>query len=198
MQRETIVRFIEKRSDVPIERRIDKRFQKEVNDLVRLFWKWDMLEAIAIHEAGHETYFRKAGFTTFRYDPSTVVYRQANKDQPFESQVARIIPENYPTEPIGDWQLHLAMGYAAGGECARRLTTIDYGGDTIDRKLFKQMCDSWYDGADADQFMDVEEKWTTAQTTIREELNKSVLLRMQVKSRANEIIPQLFPWMKYA
>jgi hypothetical protein len=113
MQRETIERFIKNPSAVP--NQSDKRFQKEVNVLVRLLLPWKMLDAIGIHEVGHEIYFRKAGWTAFAYVPPTVVYREANKEQPFDGQISRIIPENYPTDPNGDWQLHLAMGCAAGG-----------------------------------------------------------------------------------
>jgi hypothetical protein len=196
MQPETIARFIENRSHVPNPK--DVRFRKEVNVLVRLLLKWDMLEAIATHEAGHEIYFRKAGSTSFTYVPPTVVYREDSQEQPFDGQLARIIPENFPTEPNdGNWLFHLAKAYAAGGECARRLTTIDYGGDTIDRKLFKETCDDCYGGADADQLMDVEGMWKRAQNTVRDELNNSLRLRLQVQSRANEISPQLFPWTKY-
>jgi len=198
MQREAIERFVERRSTVPTNLRLEPKYQKERDDLVRLLMKWEMLDAIAIHEAGHEIYFRKAGSTEFAYVPPTVVYIEADQIRPFDGQLARIIPENFPTEPNGDWLFQLAKAYAAGGECTRRLTTIDCGGDTIDRKLFKEQCDGSYGGVDADQFMDVERTWKDAQKDVRKELNDSQRLRIQIRDRAKDIIPQLFPWTKYA
>jgi hypothetical protein len=115
MQRETIVRFIEKRSDPRIPRD-DERFRKEVNALVRLLMQWEMLELFAIHEAGHEIYFRRAGFRDFTYAPPTVIYRETNKEQPFYGQPAQIIPGKDYTKPDhDDWLLDLAKGTRQAG-----------------------------------------------------------------------------------
>jgi len=144
MQREAITRFIEQQSDVPETLRSDGRFQKEVNDLFNLLQQQDMLELFAIHEIGHEIYFRKAGFSIFEYVPPTVIYRETDNERPFDGQLARIKPDGYTPVNREDWLLYLAKGYAAGGVCSEKLTTTDYGGDIHDRKLWNRMCEDCY------------------------------------------------------
>jgi hypothetical protein len=200
MQRETIVRFIERKSDVPLTLRSDVRFRREVNVLVRLLSQWEMLELFGIHETGHELFYRKAGFATFRYTPSTVIYKPANTKQPFEGQIARIIPDDYTKPDHDDWLLDLAKGYTAGGECSRWFTTTDYGGDTIDRQLWNEMCAECYKDSTQTKGQVVaiaEDLWDKAQKAVRKELQESAALRAQVRSKAKEVIPQLFPWTKY-
>jgi hypothetical protein len=198
MQRETIERFIEWQSDVPKDLR-DSDFQKEVKDLARRLLRWEMLELVAIHEAGHEMCYRKAGFADFKYVPPTVIYRPENKEKPFDGQIARIIPENYTKPDHDDWFLDLAKGYAAGGECSRRLTTTDYGGDTYDRTMWNDMCANYYKDSGLDQ-KQIEaianDMWGKAQKAVGKDL-ESVRFRVQVHYKAKEITPQLFPWTKY-
>lgn len=201
MQRETIVRFIEKRSDVPRVLRNDDRFRKEVNDLVRLLLQPKMLRLIAIHEAGHEIYYHKAGFATFRYAPPTVVYRKDNKEKPFDGQLARIIPEGYRQPEHDDWLFYLAKGYASGGECSTELTTTDYGGDIRDRQWWNEMCAYCHkDSTLTEKEIDAvaEDLWGKAQKAVGKELRDSSFLRTQIQSKTKEVIPKLFPWTKYA
>lgn len=197
------MRFIERHSDVPKELRDFWMFQREVNELVHELLRWEKLELFAIHEVGHEIYFRKAGFAIFTYVPPRVIYRKDDTERPFKGRLAEIKPQpdSYTKPEHEDWLFYLAKGYAAGGECSRNLTTTDYGGDTIDRQLWNEMCaDCYKDSTLTENEIDTEAEdlWSKAQNAVGNELKNSMSLRVQVRTKAKHIIPLLFPWTKYA
>ncbi len=131
-------------SQVPVPLRSHPKFLEEMTDLLSRLSKPEYLDLFAKHEAGHEYYFREAGVTRFEYVPPLITYTEANKEKPFLGQWARIKTLDYKQPEGDDWLFKLAKGYAAGGECSRRLTTTDYAGDTIDRKLWGEMCADCY------------------------------------------------------
>ncbi len=100
-----------------------------------------------------------------------------------------------------NWLSDLARGYAAGGECSRNLTTTDYGGDTIDRRLWGETCLDSYKESDRTQdeiSIITESLWVEAQKDVRRKLKDSETLVAAVRNKAKEIMPLLFPWTKHA
>src|SRR5258708_31627871 len=67
----------------------DPRCQGEADGLVRLLVQPAMLELFAIHEAGHEIYYRRAACTAFIFDSPRIIYNEKEKN-PFTEQRARI------------------------------------------------------------------------------------------------------------
>ena len=183
-------------SQVPAHLRNHPKFLKEMTDLLSRLSKPEYLDLFAKHEAGHEHYFREAGVTRFEYIPPLISYREANEEEPFLGQWARIKTLDYKQPEDDGWLFKLAKGYAAGGECSRRLTTTDYAGDTIDRKLWDEMCaDCYKDSTLAKPEVDAiaDDLWVKAQKTVGKEL-ESEELKSQIRKRAREITPLLYPW----
>ncbi len=183
---------IQESSRLPIILWDDTKCQTEVNDLVQLLLTPKMLDLFAIHEAGHEIYFRRAGVTTFTFDSPRIIYFEKNEN-PFTQQRARIRPSNYVKPEGDDWLLKLAKGYAAGGRCSIRLTTTDYAGDTNDRSMFDEMYIDCYRGFTTNK-KDIARMWLDAQDSVNKDLNEE-RFQSQVRAKAQEIMPQLFPWL---
>ena len=183
-------------SQVPAHLRSHPKFLKEMTDLLSRLSKPEYLDLFAKHEAGHEHYFREASVTRFEYIPPLISYREANEEEPFLGQWARIKTLDYKQPEDDGWLFKLAKGYAAGGECSRRLTTTDYAGDTIDRKLWDEMCaDCYKDSTLAKPEVDAiaDDLWVKAQKTVGKEL-ESEELKSRIRKRAREITPLLYPW----
>lgn len=76
---EDIVRLsVQESSQLPPDLWDDPRCQLEYNALVQLLLDPKMLELFAIHEAGHEIYYRKAGCTAFIFESPRVIYNEKN------------------------------------------------------------------------------------------------------------------------
>lgn len=171
----------------------DPRCRQETDGLVRLLLQPEMLDLFAIHEAGHEIYYRRAGWTTFIFDSPRIIYNERNEN-PFTEQRARIRPGDYVQPEGDDWLLKLARGYAAGGRCSLRLTTTNYAGDIKDRESFDEMYTGCYLGVTVDK-KDIDKMWLDAQGDINVDLDDEGF-QAQIKARAQEIKPQLFPWLR--
>jgi hypothetical protein len=171
--------------------------QEELDDLVSKLSQDAYLDLFSIHEAGHEIYFRKAGVTSFFFQPPRIVYRKDNREKPFSGQWAIIRIREWVSPGGDDWLLKLARGYAAGGKCSVRLTTTDYAGDTIDRQLFEDTYITAFPGVNVDDAMkkDIEKMWQDAQDDVKRDLNEHEL-QHKVLAKAQEIKPQLFPWLR--
>jgi len=154
-----------------------------------------MLELFAIHEAGHEIYYRRAGCTTFIFDSPRIIYKKEN-EHPFTEQRARIRIGEWIQPEGDDWLSKLAKGYAAGGECSRKLTSTDYAGDTIDRQLWNDLCADCYKGTATDEEIKTiaDDMWDKAQKQVGIELEE--VMKARIQKRAKEIMPQLFPWLR--
>ncbi len=170
----------------------DPRCQGEADGLVRLLVQPAMLELFAIHEAGHEIYYRRAACTAFIFDSPRIIYNEKEKN-PFTEQRARIRIGNWVQPEGDDWLQKLARGYAAGGRCSLRLTTTDYGGDTLDRENFDELYIGCYPGVAVDK-KDIDKMWSAAQRDVNRDLDDKGL-QAQVRAKAQEIMPQLFPWL---
>jgi len=191
-QRDDIVRLsIQEASQLPVNLWNDPRCQLETDELVQLLSTPGMLEVLAIHEAGHEIYYIRAGCTIRGFESPKIIYDEKRED-PFTQQRVGTLLGAW-TQPEGDdWLLKLARGYAAGGRCSIRLTTTDYAGDTIDRKLFGELYISCFPGEIVDKKA-IDKMWSDAQKDVSKDLDDECF-QAQIRARAREIKPQLFPW----
>jgi len=190
---EGIIRLsIQKSSNLPLNLWEDPRCQREANALIQLLLTPGMLELLAIHEAGHEIYYRRAGCDDLYFISPRITYNEKNEN-PFAQQKAAIKVGNWHQPEGDDWLLRLARGYAAGGRCSMRLTTTDYAGDTNDRENFKETYVSAYPGIVVDE-KGMNEMWLQAQKDVNNDLNDESF-QAQVRAKAGEIMPQLFPWL---
>jgi hypothetical protein len=76
----------------------------------------------------------------------------------------------------------------------KHITPTDYGGGTRDRELFDEMYIDCYRGVTVDK-KDIDKMWLDAQADIDEDLDDEGF-RAEVRARAQEIMPQLFPWLR--
>ena len=187
----TIRRSVQESSQLSPELWNDSRCKQETDELVRLLLQPGILKLFAIHEAGHEIYYRRAGCTAFVFDSPRIIYNEGNEN-PFTEQRARIRLGNYIQPEGDDWLLKLARGYAAGGRCSLALTTTDYGGDKKDRELFDDLCAK---SAPNMSKTDMDNMYANAQKDIDSDLI-DVAFQAEVRARAQEIMPQLFPWLR--
>jgi len=192
-QRDDIVRLaIQEASRLPVNLWNDLRCQLETDELVRLLITPGMLELLAIHEAGHEIYYLRAGCRILGFESPRIIYSKQNENPFFQQRTRTLLGSQF--QPQGDdWLLELARGYAAGGRCSIRLTTTDYAGDTIDRKLFNEMYISCHPDEIVD-IRDIDKMWSDAQKDVNKDLDDECF-QAQVRARAREIMPQLFPWL---
>src|SRR5467141_80008 len=116
----------------------DPRCQVETEQLIDELLQSGIMELFAIHEAGHEIYYRRAGVTTFSFDSPRVIYDK-HLSPPFNRQRARIRPGIEWIQPEDDWLRKLARGYAAGGRCSIKLSKWKIAGDTNDRIIWGDM-----------------------------------------------------------
>src|SRR5258707_6635782 len=97
----------------------DPRCQGEADGLVRLLVQPAMLELFAIHEAGHEIYYRRAACTAFIFDSPRIIYNEKEKN-PFTEQRARIRISNC-VQPEGDeWFPKMARRESIRGKWSLR------------------------------------------------------------------------------
>jgi hypothetical protein len=175
----------------------DSRYEVERNLLLSELSEEGFMDAVAIHEAGHEHYYTKAGASDFKFVPPVILFRPT-MTKPFKKQIACIKVGKYNTnqqEP--DWLLKLAKGYAAGGECSSRLPTLcRYRGDRTDRPLLNEACHAEYRESLSKGDIDAiaESMWKDAQIEVRKELAVSDPMKAEIISRAKEVKVQLFPW----
>jgi hypothetical protein len=150
----------------------------------------------AIHEAGHEIYYHRAGFTTFSFDSPRVTYDE-NLSTPFNRQRARIRPGSEWIQPEGDWLRKLARGYAAGGRSSVKLSKWKIAADTSDRVIWGDMYASRFPEMERDDAMekDIEKMWLDAQGDINKDLEDEAF-QEKVHAKAREIMPQLYPWLR--
>lgn len=175
----------------------DSRYEVKRNALVRELSQGGFLNAVAIHETGHEHYYTKAGASDFKFDPPVILFLPTMAN-PFKIQYACIRVGKYNSnrqEP--DWLLKLAKGYAAGAECSIRLPTSHrYRGDRTDRPLWNEACHAEYRETLSKADIDViaESMWNDAQTEVRKELAASDALKAEIINRSKWVKTQLFPW----
>lgn len=174
----------------------DSRYETKRNALIRELSQDGFLDAVAIHEAGHEHYYTKAGASDFKFDPPVILFLPTMAN-PFKIQYACIRVGKYNfnrQEP--DCLLKLAKGYAAGAECSIRLPVSHrYRGDKTDRPLWNDACREYGESlskADIDAIAD--SMWKNAQAEVRKELVASDALKAEIINRSKWVKTQLFPW----
>jgi hypothetical protein len=130
-------------------KKTDSRYEAERKLLLEELSEEGFMDAVAIHEAGHEHYYTEAGGSGLTFDPTIILFRRDNMMRPFNRQIASVKVGKFNTnqrEP--DWLLKVAKGYAAGGECSSRLPTrCRYRGDRTDRELWGDACTAAYRAA---------------------------------------------------
>lgn len=178
--------------------RTDSRYESERNRLVADLSEKGILDAIAIHEAGHEHYYRNAGGYGFEFVPPVVLLRKSDS-YPFKRQLARIAVGGYThNKEDKDWFLKLAKGYAAGGVCSSSLSSSRrYLGDKADRKRWDEMCTDCHKSEEMteEKLKEIADAtWRAAQIEIRKEIENPTL-KFAILKRAAEIKPLLFPWL---
>src|SRR5260370_12777490 len=95
--------------------RTDSRYESERDLLLADLSEKGILDAIAIHETGHEHYYRDAGAYGFEFVPPVVLFRKYDS-YPFKRQLARIAVGGYVhNKEDKDWFLKLPKGYSHGG-----------------------------------------------------------------------------------
>jgi len=180
-------------------KRTDSRYEVERNLLVSELSEDGFLDAVAIHEAGHEHYYTKAGGSDFKFDTPVILFRRDNAVKPFKMQIACIRVGKYNTnQQESNWLLKLAKGYAAGGECSIRLPTSHrYRGDKTDRSLWDEACHAAYlESPLPRNQVDAlaESMWKEAKKTVSDELIASDALKTEIINRSKWVKVQLFPW----
>jgi hypothetical protein len=186
-----VLRSVKESSALSDELWNDSRCQHEVEGLVRLLLQPGVLELFAVHEAGHEIYYRRAGCTAFAFVSPRILHDEKNQDNPFTEQRAAIRIKTY-VQPEGDnWLTELERGYAVGGRCSVGLTTTDNAGDTNDRKRWGELYVSQHPDTTLDDAK-IEEIWLDAQDDVNKDLDDDDF-KAQVRAKAHEIAPLLFP-----
>jgi hypothetical protein len=183
-----------------IVKQTDSRYEVERNLLLSELSQEGFLDAVAIHEAGHEYYYTEAGASDFTFAPPKILFRPDNVAKPFKMQIASIKVGKYnPNQQEPDWFLKVAKGYAAGGECSIRLPALyRYRGDKPDRQLWGEACNAAYCNESSLSKNDIdcraESMWKDAQGKVRDELIASDALKAEIINRGKEVKVQLFPW----
>jgi hypothetical protein len=178
----------------------DSRYEDERKLLLDELSKDGFIDAVAIHEAGHEHYYIEAGCSDFTLAPPIINFRPGNVRKPFKRQIASIeVGKHKPNQKDPLWFLKVAKGYAAGGECSSRLPILyRYRRDAEDQRLWGEVCDAAYrdDLSLSKKDIDAlaESMWKEARAKVRDELIASDVLRAKIVNRAKEIKVQLFPW----
>jgi hypothetical protein len=175
----------------------DTRFEVERNRLLDELMEPGAFETVALHEAGHEHYYKQAGGYDFTFVPPVVLFRRDNISKPFKKQTARIIVGDYLDRSAVDaeWFLKLAKGYAAGGETSRKLSPTRDRGEQSDLTNWNEMCADIYKTYSSPEVNDIAKRtWNDAQKAVRDELNDATL-ELTIRNRAKEIMPLLFPWL---
>jgi hypothetical protein len=181
-------------------KRDDSRYGAERQLLLDELFEEGCLDAVAIHESGHQHYYMEAGGSDFKFILPIILFRPDNMRKPFKKQTASIkVGKFNPDETDPLWLLKTAKGYAAGGECSIRLPKkCRYRGDGTDRPLWNEACRAAY----RESSLSVKEiealsqsMWEDAQKEVRNELAASETLRDKIILRAKEIKIKLFPWL---
>jgi hypothetical protein len=176
----------------------DSRYGKERDLLLSDLSQEGFMDAVAIHEAGHEHYYIEAKASDFKFIPPVICFRRDNYAKPFKKQIACIKVGKYnANQQDPDWFFKTAKGYAAGGECSIRLPILyRYRGDKIDRLLWDQACYAAYFESLAEPQIDAiaGSMWEDAQKKVHDELVASDALRAEIINRSKWVKTQLFPW----
>jgi hypothetical protein len=187
--------------DVPeCVQKTDSRYETERKLLLADLSEEGFIDAVAIHEAGHEHYYIKAGCSDLTFVPPIILFQRDNITRPFKREIASIKVGTFNmNQEESDWLLKVAKGYAAGGECSSRLPTLyRYRGDKTDRGLWGKACEAAYRNESSLSKKDIdaiaESKWKEAQDKVRDELVASDSLKAEIINRAKEVRVQLFPW----
>src|SRR6267143_240222 len=87
----------------------DSTYEVGRNSLLADLSESDILETVAIHEAGHEHYYAEAGAHGFTFVPPVILFRPKAAN-PFKKQIARIAIGGYDDRSSEDdkWLLKLA------------------------------------------------------------------------------------------
>src|SRR5258706_11121349 len=68
----------------------DGRYEAERKLLLEELSEDGFIDAVAIHEAGHEHYYVEAGCSDFTFAPPIILFRRDNTAKPFKRQIASI------------------------------------------------------------------------------------------------------------
>jgi hypothetical protein len=172
-----------------------KGCQDEVTSLLEDLVKEGVTEMIAIHEAGHEVFYLRAGATVGSFESARIIYT-AGIAKPFDAQRGAIRLGGYNKPEREDWCELLAKGFAAGGRCSLRLSRRKIAADGDDKIKFREMFASCFDSSDVNE-ESIERAWVNAQKAVETDLENPEL-QADIRRRAGEITGLLFPWLKTA
>src|SRR5258708_5070502 len=93
-------------------KKTDSRDETERKLLLEELSEEGFMDAVAIHEAGHEHYYTEAGGSGFTFEPTIILFRRDNMVRPFKRQIASIKVGKFNTnEQEPDWLMKVAKGY---------------------------------------------------------------------------------------
>ena len=190
---EDIVSAIRDASDLSEELWNDPECQSEVALLACGLTDSDMLETLAIHEAGHEIYYIRAGCEILGFGSPRIAYDEMKRN-PFQRQAARTIQGPNFEKQGEDWFEKLARGYAAAGRCSALLSKLGFAGDSSDRENFEAIYLHCFPNCKAGDAV-IEKVWLRAQDEVLNDL-ESDSFQKEIKERGRQILPELFPWLR--
>src|SRR6266849_3320599 len=131
-------------SQVPQEKLTDPRFIRLQSELEGALCNQKWVAAFCAHEAAHIIYLTRAGMKDFTFRSATILYDAARDN--FDGFPASVKPGGFNNDMLAQingqqWILAVAMGHAAGGVAARKLTNAPDSGDQGDYETFCALCD---------------------------------------------------------
>lgn len=174
-------------SGVPSKVRLLQAFKTVYNDLHDGLLNEAEVDAVCIHEAGHEIYFQEAGFSEFdRHGPRIICGPSS-----IVGTAASVQPRR-PAVPVAvtpEWLFLVAKACAAAGVYSRSLTPSskrDGDGEDIERLqgIYKAAKTSL-----------PEDTWELAQDAVLKELEASPARQTLAWERAREIKDELFGYL---
>jgi hypothetical protein len=145
------------------------------------------IDAVCVHEAGHEIYFQEAGFDKCDRNGPRIIYKPPS----LISSAASVTPRKPKIiAPLtAEWLFLTAKACAAGGVYSRLLMPCSKrGGDGEDIERLQLI----YRTA---QVPLLEETWKHAQDIVKKELEGSLARQKFAWTRANEIKNELFGYL---
>jgi hypothetical protein len=178
---------------VPREKLTDPRFLQLQSHLEAALRNQGWVTAFCAHEVAHIVYLTRAGMKDFTFIGATILYDAARDD--FDGFPASVKPGGFNNDVLAQinveqWILAVAMGHAAGGVAARKLTTAPDSGDQGDYQNFCTLCDVLC-ARHPDLTIDRPGLWKLAQGAVEKEL-RSPTFRKEIWDKAHEIKPLLF------
>lgn len=180
-------------SQVPAEKLADPRLLVLRAQLEAALRNPKWVAAFCAHEAAHIIYLGRAGMTDFTFASATILYDAARDE--FNGFPASVRPGGFNNDllariNVGQWILAVAMGHAAGGVAARKLTNAPDSGDQGDYENFCNLCDVLC-AQHPDWTFDRPGLWRAAQEAVEKDL-RSPKFKHEIWDKAHEIKPLLF------